>query len=279
LDTLEAMTDSNKQKDTVVEEAQTVELEKKVVKSTPKKPSTEIGNKKKPEKSKTFQESSEAEIEDIMLTIALESKEQDLKQTNGSIDLEKTEIKLELAPAEGDFQVEELLPPQQNESFKGNSQANMVKEIEQIDDIEEDTQKDRFLSFRIREEDYGIEIRFVTEIIVMHKITVVPDTPPFIKGVINLRGKVIPVMDVRERFKMETRDYDDRTCIIVVDVDEITLGLIVDTVNEVVDIPETQIDAPPATHSGIESNYIKGMGKVGKKVKILLDVERVLILN
>ena len=119
----------------------------------------------------------------------------------------------------------------------------------------------------------------MTEIIVMQKITEVPNTASFIRGVINLRGKVIPVIDVRERFHLETRQYDDRTCIVVVDVSEIAVGLIVDTVNEVIDIPEDRVDPPPATHAGIESNYISGMGKVGKTVKILLDVKNVLNLT
>ncbi len=151
-------------------------------------------------------------------------------------------------------------------------------DISQLGDLEEDTQKDRFLSFRIGKEDFGIEIKYVTEIIVMQKITEVPNTLPFIKGVINLRGKVIPVMDVRERFNLETRTYDDRTCIVVVDENETAVGLIVDTVNEVIDIPDEKKDPPPSTHSGLENTYINGMGKVGKRVMILLDVEKILNL-
>lgn len=143
---------------------------------------------------------------------------------------------------------------------------------ELYDEDDEDTLKDKFLTFRIRGEDYGIEIRYVTEIIGIQKITEVPDVPEFVKGVINLRGKVIPVMDVRIRFKLEEREYDDRTCIIVVNINETTVGFIVDRVSEVTNIPEDQIEPPPQISKGGSSRYIKGMGKVGDEVKILLDV-------
>lgn len=188
------------------------------------------------------------------------------------ISLEKPEI------SEQEKQTEEKVKPSQKEKSE-QSVTGQGENLAQFADVEEDTQKDRFLSFRIEEEDYGIEIKYVTEIIVMHKVTEVPGTPLFIKGVINLRGKVIPVMDVRERFNLEARTYDDRTCIVVVEVSEVSVGLIVDTVNEVVDIPGDRIDPPPSTHSGVESSYISGMGKIGKKVKILLDLKNVLNLT
>ncbi|OHB25680.1 MAG: chemotaxis protein CheW [Desulfuromonadaceae bacterium GWC2_58_13] len=139
----------------------------------------------------------------------------------------------------------------------------------------EDTQKGKFLTFHLAKEDYGIEIRYVTEIIGIQKITEVPDMPAFVKGVINLRGKVVPVMDVRTRFGMPTRDYDDRTCIIVVDVDDKSVGLVVDKVNEVADIPDHQIEPPPRTNRE-STRYIQGLGKIGNEVKILLNVQRLL---
>lgn len=139
----------------------------------------------------------------------------------------------------------------------------------------EDTQKGKFLTFHLASEDYGIEIRYVTEIIGIQKITEVPDMPGFVKGVINLRGKVIPVMDVRTRFNFPPRDYDDRTCIIVVNINEMAVGLVVDKVNEVADIPEAQIEPAPRSARG-SGKYIKGMGKIGDEVKILLDVNRLL---
>jgi purine-binding chemotaxis protein CheW len=99
--------------------------------------------------------------------------------------------------------------------------------------------------------------------------------PDYIKGVINLRGKVIPVMDVRKRFKLQEREYDERTCIIVVEIDGTSVGLVVDTVNEVADIPEDQVEPPPKSkHKG--GSYIQGIGKIGKEVKILLDINKIL---
>jgi len=141
---------------------------------------------------------------------------------------------------------------------------------------DEDTQKDKYLTFHLAGEDYGIDIAFVTEIIGIQKITEVPDMPTFVKGVINLRGKVIPVMDVRCRFKMEERAYDERTCIIVVDINETAVGLLVDKVNEVADIPEQDVEPPPKTAKGVSSRFIKGLGKIGKEVKILLKVDKLL---
>ncbi|MBN2106205.1 MAG: purine-binding chemotaxis protein CheW [Deltaproteobacteria bacterium] len=142
------------------------------------------------------------------------------------------------------------------------------------DEDDEDTQKDKYLTFTVGKEDYGIEISHVTEIIGIQKITDVPDMPSYIKGVINLRGKVIPVMDVRLRFRMPEREYDDRTCTVVVSVNATPVGLVVDTVKEVVDIPENQIELPPEVAESSTQRYIKGLGKIGEDVKILLDVEK-----
>lgn len=144
------------------------------------------------------------------------------------------------------------------------------------DEDDEDTQKDKFLTFQVGTEEFGIEIRHVTEIIGLQKITDVPDMPDFIKGVINLRGKVIPVMDVRTRFKLGSREYDDRTCIVVVNINDKAVGLVVDRVSEVADIPESQVEPPAQIGSGTASRYIQGMGKIGEEVKILLDVDRLL---
>jgi len=100
--------------------------------------------------------------------------------------------------------------------------------------------------------------------------------PSYVKGVINLRGKVIPVMDVRVRFNLPPKEYDDRTCIIVVHVGATTVGLVVDKVNEVSDIPNEDIEPPPRSQRSSSSGYIKGIGKIGKEVKILLDIEKLL---
>ncbi|MDH5297798.1 MAG: chemotaxis protein CheW, partial [Desulfobulbaceae bacterium] len=142
----------------------------------------------------------------------------------------------------------------------------MVEEqtVLQDDDLydDEDTMKDKYLTFHLAGEDYGLDIAFVTEIIGIQRITEVPDMPDFVKGVINLRGKVIPVMDVRLRFHLPAREYDERTCIVVVDINGTAVGLVVDQVNEVADIPEEQVEPPPRTTKGESSRFLKGMGKM-----------------
>ncbi|NLK29282.1 MAG: purine-binding chemotaxis protein CheW [Clostridiales bacterium] len=141
---------------------------------------------------------------------------------------------------------------------------------------EEDTQKGRYLIFSLGNESYGIEIQYVTEIIGMQTIIEVPEVPDYVKGIINLRGKIIPVMDVRLRFKKEAREYNDRTCVIIVDIQDLSIGLIVDSVSEVLTIPEEDIVDPPQLNKGNNNRYIKSIGKVGNDVKLLLDCEKLL---
>lgn len=152
----------------------------------------------------------------------------------------------------------------------------MADIIEDTMEMEEDTQKGRFLTFLLGKETYGIEIKYVTEIIGIQAITEIPELPEYVKGIINLRGKVIPVIDVRLRFKKEPREYNDRTCIIVVDISSISIGLIVDSVSEVLTIPEQGIVEPPKLNEGFNNRYIKNIGKVGNDVKLLLDCEKLL---
>ncbi|MDD2189630.1 MAG: chemotaxis protein CheW [Eubacteriales bacterium] len=142
--------------------------------------------------------------------------------------------------------------------------------------LEEDTQQGRFLTFTIENEVYGIEIKYVTEIIGIQSITKVPEVPGFVKGIINLRGKIIPVIDVRLKFGKEPMEYDDRTCIIVIDITDVLVGLIVDKVDEVLTIDEQNIAAPPNNKTGFDNRYIKGIGKAGDKVQLLLDCEKLL---
>ena len=149
------------------------------------------------------------------------------------------------------------------------------KELSDLE-AQEDTQKGKFLTFSIGKEDYGIEISHVTEIIGIQAITEVPELPEYIKGIINLRGKIIPVMDVRLRFRKSAKEYNDRTCIIVVDIQEVSVGLIVDTVNEVMNIEDENIVPPPDMKTGFRNRYVKGIGKVGSDVKLLLDCEKLL---
>lgn len=151
----------------------------------------------------------------------------------------------------------------------------MSEALFQNEVYEEDAQKDKFLTFSLGNEYYGIEIKQVTEIIGIQAITGVPELPEYIKGIVNLRGKIIPVMDVRLRFKKPFREYNDRTCIIVIDIMEISIGLIVDSVSEVLSIPGDEIVPPPDVSKGA-NRYIKGIGKVGNEVKLLLDCDKLL---
>lgn len=147
---------------------------------------------------------------------------------------------------------------------------------ENVIELEEDTQKGRYLTFSLGKESYGIEIQYVTEIIGIQIITQIPELPEYVKGIINLRGKIIPVMDVALRFKKEHREYNDRTCIVVVDISDLSIGLIVDSVSEVVTIPEQDIVVPPQMNKGLNNRYIKNIGKVENDVKLLLDCEKLL---
>ncbi|MDF2820855.1 MAG: CheW protein [Clostridiales bacterium] len=141
---------------------------------------------------------------------------------------------------------------------------------------QEDTQKGKFLTFILGKEVYGLEIKYVTEIIGIQEITEVPELPEYIRGIINLRGKIIPVMDVRLRFKKPNREYNDRTCIIVVEVKDVSVGLIVDAVAEVIAIQEQDIVPPPEWNKLLSNKFIKGIGKVGIEVKLLLDCSKLL---
>ncbi|MDH4226786.1 MAG: chemotaxis protein CheW [Deltaproteobacteria bacterium] len=134
----------------------------------------------------------------------------------------------------------------------------------------------KFLSFQLFGEEYAVEVLRVREIIGIIDITPVPQTPDFVKGVINLRGKVIPVIDLRLRFGLKETSYTEETCIIVVDVKNVLMGVIIDTVLEVLDIKSDDIDPAPSFGVKVRTDYIYGMCKTGKKAKILLDIERVL---
>jgi purine-binding chemotaxis protein CheW len=139
----------------------------------------------------------------------------------------------------------------------------------------EDAREGMYLTFNIDDEVFGIGIEYVREIIGIQPITPIPEFPDHIKGVINLRGKIIPVMDVRLRFKRTQRPYDTRTCTIVVDIQGISMGLIVDRVAEVLTIPNGNISVPPGMNRHA-SRYIKGFGKVGDQIKLLLDCDALL---
>jgi purine-binding chemotaxis protein CheW len=155
-----------------------------------------------------------------------------------------------------------------------------------VDDGEEDGMANKYLSFRLGDESYGIAIRFVTEIIELPAFSPIPDMPSSVRGVMNLRGSVILVMDLRLRLGIPERAYDDRSCVVVTEVlssseeseerEASRLGLVVDTVEEVCEIPARDIESAPRLRTGSgEASYIAGIGKAGDKVKILLDVEKI----
>src|SRR6056297_2698102 len=136
---------------------------------------------------------------------------------------------------------------------------------------EQATQKGKNLTFNVDNETYGFEIKYVRQIIGLQEITPVPEQPRYIKGIINLRGQIIPVMDIRLKFQKEEKDYDDRTCIVVLDVDDVSLGVIVDRVSEVIEIADENITDAPDFDQEINERYIRGIGKIEEKVVILLD--------
>lgn len=143
---------------------------------------------------------------------------------------------------------------------------------------ERDAQKGKYMTFKSGSEYYGLKIQYVKEIIQFQTITVIPETEDYIKGLINLRGKVIPVIDVRLRFKQAPIEYDDRTCIMVINVKSTTVGLIVEKIAEVVEIKEENILPPPSIGriDKVQNKYVYGIGKVGDAVKLLLDPDKLL---
>ncbi len=155
--------------------------------------------------------------------------------------------------------------------------ADEVIQQETADVLEEDTQKEKFMTFKSGNEYFGIELKYIVEIIGMQNITAVPEVEDYIKGLINLRGKIIPVIDVRIRFKQEPFEYTDRTCIIIINVNGTIVGLIVETIAGVVSITGDNIEPPPSLSAGNAKNkYVYGLGKTGDSVKLLLDPQKLI---
>jgi purine-binding chemotaxis protein CheW len=138
----------------------------------------------------------------------------------------------------------------------------------------------KYLTFSLAGEEYGLVILKVKEIIGIMPITVVPQTPPYIRGVINLRGKVIPVIDLRLKFSIAAAEYTERTCIIVVEISAagrmILMGILVDSVSEVLNIKAADIEEAPSFGTRLNTEYILGMAKAGGGIKILLDIDKIL---
>ena len=144
------------------------------------------------------------------------------------------------------------------------------------DSLELDTIKDMFFIFEIDGEDYGVEVANVKEIISVPKITKVPKLPNFIEGIINLRGDLIGVLDVRKRFGKMPKEHDEETCIVVIVYNQYTLGMIVDSVKAAHTIPPENVAPPPSAKLNSYNQFIRNIGKVGDGVKLLLDLERFL---
>ena len=153
----------------------------------------------------------------------------------------------------------------------------MTERLDMEKVIEEDTQHGKYLTFALGQEIFGIEIQYVTEIIGIQTITKIPEVPEYVKGIINLRGKVIPVIDMRLKFKKDAVEYNERTCIVVVDINHTPIGLIVDNVNEVMNISDEDIVPPPEIKSSFNNKYMKGIGKVDGAVQLLLDCQKLLM--
>ncbi|MEJ8546467.1 chemotaxis protein CheW [Brevibacillus borstelensis] len=134
----------------------------------------------------------------------------------------------------------------------------------------------KVIVFRLKDEEYGVDVNQVKSIEKLEHITRVPRTPAFVKGVINLRGVVTPIIDLRNRFSLEEADYTESTRIIIVAVGELEVGLIVDAANDVIDIPVNAIEPPPEVVGGVEAAYLRGVAKLEKRLLILLNLDKVL---
>lgn len=140
-------------------------------------------------------------------------------------------------------------------------------------------QEIKVIVFRLKDEEYGVDVNQVKSIERMQKITRVPKTPAFVKGVINLRGVVTPIINLRSRFDMNEDDYTDSTRIIIVSVENMEVGLIVDAANDVIDVPASQIEPPPEVVGGVEAEYLRGVAKLEQRLLILLNLDKVLSIE
>lgn len=157
--------------------------------------------------------------------------------------------------------------------------ASVVDHTEDDECENVDTQHGRYMTFKCDGDYYGIGINYVNEIIGLQQVTELPYTPDYIKGLINLRGKIVPIVDVRTRFGKQAAEYDDRTCVIVINCEEDTVGLIVDTIADVVTIADEDVLEPPSANHSSNNRYIFGLGKYGSEVKLLIDPAKLIYEN
>ena len=154
--------------------------------------------------------------------------------------------------------------------------SDMTMTAEIAGAITEDTMSGKFLTFRVADGEYGIGIAYVTDIIKLQGITPVPHMPVYIRGVTNLRGTIAPIIDMRLRFGCEEGSYNERTCIIILSLDDMSIGVIVDEVREVADIGEGDIQPPPkATGSAVKNNFVGAIGNFEGRVTQMLDIDKV----
>lgn len=151
-----------------------------------------------------------------------------------------------------------------------------VEDMVDVEEVEGDLELIQLVTFSIGEEEFGVNILQVQEIIRTMEITKVPRAPDFVEGVINLRGKVIPIVDMRSRFGLESKEHDKYTRIIVIETDMIIVGFVVDSVSEVLRIPAHSVQPPPPVLAGMDSEYIDGVGKLDDRLLILLDLDSLL---
>jgi len=151
-----------------------------------------------------------------------------------------------------------------------------VEDVAGVEESERDQELIQLVTFSIGEEEFGVNILQVQEIIRTMEITNVPRAPEFVEGVINLRGKVIPIVDMRSRFGLESKEHDKYTRIIVIEIDMIIVGFVVDSVSEVLRLPANQVQPPPPVVAGMDSDYIDGVGKLEDRLLILLDLDSLL---
>jgi len=151
-----------------------------------------------------------------------------------------------------------------------------VESIIDVDKDEVDQELTQLVTFSIGDEEFGVNILQVQEIIRTMEITNVPRAPEFVEGVINLRGKVIPIVDMRRRFGLKSKEHDKYTRIIVIEIEMIIVGFVVDSVSEVLRIPASSVQPPPPVVAGMDSDYIDGVGKLDDRLLILLNLDSLL---
>lgn len=154
--------------------------------------------------------------------------------------------------------------------------SDMITDIFNVSEEEEDTISNKYLILDLDGQEYAIAIQNVVDIINVQPVTRVPSCPDFVCGITNLRGKVIPIIDVRLRFGKLQQDYNERTCIIVVELGDLSVGMIVDSVKEVITLDDEQISPPPSFQNGVDIRFINGIGKAETGIKLILDCKTVL---